>query len=143
ILCGICREASSNYKCPTCSVRYCSIKCYKDERHSHSSAVNENPQTQLQTEHLFEVNKPSLDNSTTLQSELTDPVLSSMLSSSTLQHHLFTVYQILQDQSLSGESTSEGRRNVALKKLRELRAGGLEENQEVEDFVQKLMSVTR
>ncbi|KAK9378360.1 uncharacterized protein V2V93DRAFT_376020 [Kockiozyma suomiensis] len=58
-----------------------------------------------------------------------------MLKSKTLQHHLLTIQQFLVDPKLANEHTVEGRRVVALKKLRELRAGGVENNIEVEEFV--------
>lgn len=40
---------------------------------------------------------------------------------------------------MSGEHSTEGRRAVALKKLRELRIGGREENELVEEFVGRVL----
>ena len=37
MICGICKEQESKYKCPKCSVTYCSIKCYKSPEHSHDN----------------------------------------------------------------------------------------------------------
>ncbi|KAJ3305637.1 Zinc finger HIT domain-containing protein 3 [Kappamyces sp. JEL0829] len=31
--CVVCQEAPSKYKCPKCSIRYCSIGCFKSPRH--------------------------------------------------------------------------------------------------------------
>ncbi|KAG2187811.1 hypothetical protein INT44_005501 [Umbelopsis vinacea] len=32
--CGICQSMSPRYRCPRCNVQYCSLKCYKDEKHA-------------------------------------------------------------------------------------------------------------
>ena len=44
ILCGVCNEADSKYKCPTCELRYCSIKCYKPHKAQHEAEAQQNPQ---------------------------------------------------------------------------------------------------
>jgi hypothetical protein len=45
ITCGVCNEADSKYKCPTCELRYCSIKCYKPHKAQHEAEAQLNPQT--------------------------------------------------------------------------------------------------
>lgn len=37
--CEICDTEKSKYCCPKCNVMYCSLKCYKDQRHSQCSEV--------------------------------------------------------------------------------------------------------
>lgn len=63
-----------------------------------------------------------------------DPEINRMLEYSSLRQHLKLVASILSDPSVSREQTAEGRQLVALKKLRELRKGGREENELVEEF---------
>ncbi|KAK9238806.1 hypothetical protein V1525DRAFT_357545 [Lipomyces kononenkoae] len=72
---------------------------------------------------------------------MNDEQIRVMLQSPTLQHHLVSVHEILNDPALSSETTAEGRYDVALKKFRELRAGGNESNIEVEEFVGRVLSV--
>ena len=36
-LCDICLKTRSQYKCPKCNWKYCSVKCYRDEKHSDCS----------------------------------------------------------------------------------------------------------
>ncbi|XP_072934256.1 zinc finger HIT domain-containing protein 2 [Epargyreus clarus] len=36
-LCGICEETTSKYCCPRCDIFYCSLDCYKSEKHSECS----------------------------------------------------------------------------------------------------------
>ncbi|RMY22828.1 hypothetical protein D0865_16519 [Hortaea werneckii] len=52
-LCGICTAQESKYKCPVCSLRYCSLACYKQHQPIHataslSSSSAENPIQQQQ-----------------------------------------------------------------------------------------------
>jgi hypothetical protein len=72
---------------------------------------------------------------------MNDQVIHGMLRSPTLQHHLVSIHEILSDPAQSGEHTAEGRHDVALKKFRELRAGGIEDNIEVEEFVGRVLSI--
>ncbi|KAK9253655.1 hypothetical protein V1507DRAFT_435236 [Lipomyces tetrasporus] len=72
---------------------------------------------------------------------MNDQVIKDMLRSPTLQHHLVSVHEILSYPAVSGETTIEGRHDVALKKFRELRAGGTEDNIEVEEFVGRVLDI--
>ncbi|KAI6807213.1 hypothetical protein KC365_g18763, partial [Hortaea werneckii] len=38
LLCGICTAQESKYKCPVCSLRYCSLACYKQHQPNHATA---------------------------------------------------------------------------------------------------------
>ncbi|KAI6912760.1 hypothetical protein D0867_06157 [Hortaea werneckii] len=51
LLCGICTAQESKYKCPVCSLRYCSLACYKQHQPIHATASlssAENPTQQQQ-----------------------------------------------------------------------------------------------
>lgn len=63
------------------------------------------------------------------------------LKQESLRVHLRTISEILNDSKVSGEQSSEARRKVALKKLRELRMGGREENVLVEEFVERVLEL--
>lgn len=73
---------------------------------------------------------------------INDDIIKSMLRYPALKVHLNTVYTLLTDSQVSGEMTDDGRRTVALKKLRELRKGGREENELVEDFVTRVLQIS-
>ncbi|KAF2655929.1 hypothetical protein K491DRAFT_405345 [Lophiostoma macrostomum CBS 122681] len=38
ILCGICTAAPKKYKCPNCSIPYCSLACFKHHKPSHEGS---------------------------------------------------------------------------------------------------------
>ncbi|KAF2190892.1 hypothetical protein K469DRAFT_657602 [Zopfia rhizophila CBS 207.26] len=42
-LCGICNAEPKKYKCPTCSIPYCSLTCFKSHKPTHSRSTNLNP----------------------------------------------------------------------------------------------------
>ncbi|KAF2866172.1 hypothetical protein BDV95DRAFT_505772 [Massariosphaeria phaeospora] len=44
ILCGVCNSEPKKYKCPTCSVPYCSIACFKEHKITHPVS-DSNPPT--------------------------------------------------------------------------------------------------
>ncbi|XP_023942047.1 zinc finger HIT domain-containing protein 2 [Bicyclus anynana] len=61
-LCGLCNETVSKYCCPRCEVFYCSLDCYKSEKHSQCSesfyreCVNE----ELSSLHVDDVSKQKM-----------------------------------------------------------------------------------
>ncbi|KAK7205194.1 hypothetical protein BZA70DRAFT_304827 [Myxozyma melibiosi] len=123
-------------------------RCFKDERHVHDAVKRDDtkPTTPATPDKPAPSSPattvaPSPSSSTldprtqTFSTLLSDPTLQHMLASKSLQHHLVIINQFLTDPQFAGEHTAEGRRAVALKKLRELRAGGVESNSEVEEFV--------
>lgn len=63
------------------------------------------------------------------------------LKQESLRVHLRTIFEILNEPTISGQQSSEARRRVALKKLRELRMGGREENIFVEEFVNRVLEL--
>ncbi|QIW97108.1 hypothetical protein AMS68_002626 [Peltaster fructicola] len=38
VLCELCNEADSKYRCPACGLRYCSIACYKPHKAQHEES---------------------------------------------------------------------------------------------------------
>ncbi|ORY28764.1 hypothetical protein BCR39DRAFT_533731, partial [Naematelia encephala] len=36
-ICGICRKRDSRYTCPRCNVAYCSLECFRDQKHAQCS----------------------------------------------------------------------------------------------------------
>ncbi|ODQ74104.1 hypothetical protein LIPSTDRAFT_50421, partial [Lipomyces starkeyi NRRL Y-11557] len=154
--CQICRSAKAQYKCPKCLLKYCSLKCYKDESHTHEqSEVSKKPEGENTVESSYDqsgsaANVAYVDDRQVIPDEpreeqyaslMNDQVIRGMLRSPTLQHHLVSIHEILSDPAQSGEHTAEGRHDVALKKFRELRAGGIEDNIEVEEFVGRVLSI--
>ncbi|KAA8909725.1 hypothetical protein TRICI_004374 [Trichomonascus ciferrii] len=73
---------------------------------------------------------------------LEDDVIKHQLQYSSLRLHLGTVARLLRDPEFAGEATIEGRRTIALKKLRNLRIGGNEENELVEEFVSRVIQLS-
>lgn len=127
--CVVCGKESPAYRCPLCLERYCSVSCNKAHKLAcsvsetpKSSAVENSPRPDLQTpEHIYDKIAKA-------------PEVTNLLRSTALQKHLQLVASILRSPEVSGEQTQEGRRAVALKKLRRLRKGGSEENEAVEEF---------
>lgn len=39
--CGVCAEQPFKYKCPTCTIRYCSVACYRQHKDELCSDLNE------------------------------------------------------------------------------------------------------
>lgn len=68
-----------------------------------------------------------------------DPQIQSMLRFKSLQVHMNAVVRILQDPSLTNEHQAMNRREIANMKLCNLRVGGLEENELVEDFIKRFL----
>ncbi|KAK9335181.1 hypothetical protein V1521DRAFT_373592, partial [Lipomyces starkeyi] len=141
--CQICRSAKAQYKCPKCLLKYCSLKCYKDESHTHEqSEVSKKPEGENTVESSYDQSGSAANpREEQYASLMNDQVIRGMLRSPTLQHHLVSIHEILSDPAQSGEHTAEGRHDVALKKFRELRAGGIEDNIEVEEFVGRVLSI--
>lgn len=65
---------------------------------------------------------------------LENPRVRELLNYEGVKTQLDLVARILVDASLSGEQTTEGRRMVALKKVRELRKGGRDANAAIEEL---------
>lgn len=134
--CGICKEVEAKYKCPKCLIVYCSLACYKNEElHSHQNLDLKNI---TRSEPLpVEKNVNSIPNK--FDKILNDPQILSMLNMKSLQFHLLTLIKIMSDPSITNEPTMENRRDVAKLKLADLRKGGKEENELVEEFIERFL----
>lgn len=133
IICGICNVNESKYKCPKCNVNYCSIACYKDPTHSHESIEENNTKTEDPIVLLKDGPVSKFDKL------MNDSQIQSMLKYKSLQFHLSVILKIINDPSISGESVLENRKEIANLKLTNLRSGGSEQNELVEDFVERVL----
>lgn len=70
---------------------------------------------------------------------LEDEQIISMLKYRALQFHLLVILKIMKDPGFLNENTAEGRREIANMKLTGLRSGGREENEIVEEFVDRVL----
>lgn len=70
-----------------------------------------------------------------------DEIIQSLLRSEGVEKHLRLIMRILEDSKLSGEQSQEGRKIVALKKIRELRKGGREANAAIEDLAVRVIQL--
>lgn len=170
--CKVCTGNEAKYKCPACNLPYCSIKCFKqhkEEKPCSGSSVAKSADLQRKDETTTTEKKDLLNvsDSSTLTNPLSDsstkgldsaplveanPLfdqvlqdaqLSSLLQDKSLQFHLKNIFSLMSDPAHSGESTSEGRRAVALRKLTELRMGGLESNEIVEMFCSRVSELLK
>ena len=152
--CNICKEEKSKYKCPKCGIRYCSLKCYKNEElHNHSKIDETKPsdeknETGNDTEGGSEVknteftaNNPQTELSTPKLNDIfqNTPQIQQLLKYNTVKFHLMKVYKILNSDvsGPGGYSTSKDlRRQLAVDYLNTLRYGGIHHNEAVEEFCQ-------
>jgi hypothetical protein len=149
MLCNICNEKESKYTCPKCKFKYCSLVCFKSEKHIEmddtalSKAETSKP---VQDENIGDNNnneeeeKPKGEN----QKEIDDPMLKELvknpqfleyMASPVLQYHILTILEILNNVSLTNEYSKDGRLEIASRKLNNLRSGGIEENSYVDEFI--------
>lgn len=135
-LCGICHVNTAKYKCPKCSVKYCSLICYKDEeRHRDPQETSE---TNSGTEGEEEKRAQSSKEETSL--DLT-PELKDLLRYNTVKFHLAKVYRILNTNigdtsDASFNMSTEMKKQLAIDYLNTLRYGGIHYNEAIEEFCQ-------
>lgn len=123
MICGVCKLNESKYKCPNCEILYCSLACYK----SHDHKV-ETPKE------VFKLNTELIDSK--YKSLIDDKELQYLLSFKSLRHHLFEIYKITNDY------VSINKRNQLMNtKLNDLRKFGIEENELVEEFCQRVIKL--
>lgn len=110
------------------------MACFKSPDHTHDSVNDANASENLD---------PQITETTSQGSKfdkvLNDAQIQSMLKYKSLQFHLSVILKILHDMSITGESVSDNRKEIANLKLTNLRSGGLEENELVEDFVGRVL----
>lgn len=144
MICGICNQQESKYKCPKCSIVYCSISCYKSPIHSHENIPIESPASKTKTKTLE--SKISIPESNDNDKDdkyfklLKDEKIQYLLNQSSLQIHLLTIIKILNDSSFTLKNlTIEQKLDIANLKLNDLRNGGIEENELIEEFIQRVL----
>lgn len=74
---------------------------------------------------------------------LQDETIQDYLKYPSLRMHLTTVAKLLRDPKFANEMTIEGRKDIALKKIRGLRVGGREENELVEEFINRFLELSQ
>ncbi|EEQ45209.1 conserved hypothetical protein [Candida albicans WO-1] len=141
VLCGICQVEQSKYKCPKCSIAYCSLTCYKSEIHTHdylptvTDTTSQPPQQQQQTT----TTTPGDDRFSKL---LQDDQIKYLLNQPSLQFHLLSIIKILIDPTFTPKNSNiEQKLDIANLKLNDLRIGGIEQNELVEEFVQRCLEL--
>ena len=136
VLCGICQVEQSKYKCPKCSIAYCSLTCYKSEIHTHDYLpTSQPPQQQQQTT----TTTPGDDRFLKL---LQDDQIKYLLNQPSLQFHLLSIIKILIDPTFTPKNSNiEQKLDIANLKLNDLRIGGIEQNELVEEFVQRCLEL--
>ncbi|KAI5949238.1 HIT1 [Candida theae] len=137
MICEICNKSESKYKCPTCKRAYCSLACYKSEAHKHEESKVAEPASK-------ELPTPAADTSfesmTKFDKFLQDEEIKYLLRQPALQFHLLSVLTILEDGFISNLN-QEQKLEVMNLKLNDLRKGGVEQNELVEEFVQRVLEL--
>ncbi|ODQ77705.1 hypothetical protein BABINDRAFT_169013 [Babjeviella inositovora NRRL Y-12698] len=134
--CEICQVEVSKYKCPKCQIRYCSLKCFKSEAHSHENLPEA---ARPEAPAVLTAKPPEITSG--FDKLLKDKKLLYMLQFASLKTHLSTILAIMSDAAIANEPTAEGRREIANKKLCDLRVGGPEENSLVEEFCSRVIEL--
>lgn len=127
--------------------KYCSLVCFKsakhvelDEKKSESKGVVEEGEEQKE--------KQDQNEKQDIATEIDDPMVAELVKESQfqeyvkspiIQFHLFTILEIMENVSVTNEYSRDGRLEIASRKLNNLRTGGVEENEYVEEFVEWLL----
>ncbi|KAI5957412.1 HIT1 [Candida margitis] len=132
----ICTTNESKYKCPTCKVPYCSLACYKSESHKHDEVTTSKPPSIPLPSSVQQIGEPGSKFDKLLQ----DDKLQYLLKQPALQFHLLSILTILQDGFINNLN-QEQKLEVMNLKLNDLRKGGVEQNELVEEFVQRVLEL--
>lgn len=150
IKCYICKEAESQYRCPKCSIRYCSLKCYKSESHVHKEDNAEEDNASISENNGRQEN---IMNGTgneiklkTYQYMADDRRIRELLQHNTVKFHLDKVHKILISNAGGGgpgdgPMTQETKRELAIDYLNTLRTGGIHCNEAIEEFCQTFLEI--
>lgn len=146
--CEICNELEMKYTCPKCGVKYCSLKCFKSEIHksmdeSKLEKIDIKPESIEQNQENEIENAIETENNTKIEDTMIDSLIKDdkfkyYMKSPPLQLHILSIIEILNNISLTNEYSSDGRREIASKKINNLRLGGLESNEWVNEFFEWL-----
>lgn len=146
MLCAICGVKESKYTCPKCASRYCSLACFKSEKHGGMdekaalAKLNEETTKGKDEDPKDAEDMGHIETQDAMLNELVkNDVFQEYISSPVLQFHILTVLEILNDVSLTNEYSKDGRLEIASRKLNNLRSGGAEENEYVEEFITFLL----
>lgn len=143
MLCEVCNNQQSKYKCPKCGISYCSLVCYKSDTHQErdlqlqldlqAAPQLEAPQLEAaQLQQLQAAQKPT-DKEAKYEQILQNPQMQQLLQIDALQVHLSAMIKLLE--SLPAAE----RRQLLAVRLNDLRQDGAEENILVEEFVQTFL----
>lgn len=141
--CEICDEAEMKYTCPKCGTKYCSLACFKSETHKLKDAAKVEeieiiPEPIQETKTSEEQEQPPHSDDPMIDALIKDEKFQYYLKSPPLQLHILTIVEILNNISLTNEYSSDGRKEIASKKINNLRTGGLESNEWVNEFFEWL-----
>lgn len=161
--CSFC-AAAAKYRCPKCPVQYCSLACFRAPQHVHPDAAEaaeahgpgHGPQVQDTGVQPGQAGLSAGPDKSAGPSGLpgaaggsdrfaaiaADPVIQKLLSYKSLQVHLAVLLKILSDSLLTHEPLAENRKDIANLRLCDLRMGGTEENELVEEFVQRVLELS-
>ncbi|CAI5759469.1 unnamed protein product [Candida verbasci] len=137
MLCQICNTNESKYKCPKCNIPYCSLACYKSESHKEPEQIEKPKSNKIEI-------ASDINSNSKFDKFLKDSKIQYLLNEPVLQFHLLTLVKILNDDQ--GNFVSKGlnhdqKLDVLNLKLQDLRAGGVEENEAIEEFVQRIFEL--
>lgn len=135
VVCSICATNPPKYKCPRCRAPYCSLACFKTHKtECAGESAPEAPPVPQKEEEDASAEQDVVAVDARYEAVARDPAIQALLRHDALRFHLRYLFSLLSDAAHAGEGSAEGRRAVALRKLTELRVGGLEANELVEEF---------
>lgn len=153
--CFFCTNAAK-YKCPKCAAGYCSVACFKSEQHVHPAGESlqhgqdrqdqssQNDPSQItETVHTAQSEQARDEGSLDLAKIADDPVIKKLLTYKALHVHLSVILKLLNDSLLTNEPLAESRKEIANMRLCDVRIGGPEENELVEEFVLRVLELTQ
>lgn len=149
MLCEVCNNQQSKYKCPKCGISYCSLVCYKSDTHQErdlqlqldlqaapqlEAPQLQAPQLQLQPQALQALQAAQKsDKEAKYEQILQNPQMQQLLQIDALQVHLSAMIKLLES------LPAADRRQLLAVRLNDLRQEGAEENVLVEEFVQTFL----
>lgn len=151
--CQVCGIQEARYKCPKCYVPYCTLACFKSPLHSHDGRESSPPSAPPAPGVGLSISHDSLSGSSDneaskttashllLQKIAEDRQIKAMLAYKSLRAHLSVLLKLMLDSSITKEPIFDNRKEIANMRLCELRMGGAEENELVEEFVQRVVKL--
>ncbi|GBL51561.1 hypothetical_protein [Candidozyma auris] len=140
-VCTVCSEQNAKYRCSKCPVVYCSLSCFKSPTHTHEQ-IEEATKKEVTTQKKESDTENEQSKSKSLHQKIAeDPIIQQLLRYKSLQVHIAVLLKILNDSSITNEPLAENRREIANMRLCNLRMGGSEENELVEEFVSRVIEL--